>query len=1131
MWRILKKIFIIILILLLSIVCIVELVISSRKFEIKYDELTLRYDYSTINDSIPEGKSGIMLISEINGSQKINAPIPGRYIIQDMSSEIYQLIDRNEYINYMWCCDANGVILCFSNYYCSIVLNNRLIGTYNFTYNDGEILLYDNSNVYVSYKCDFMYSLHERATESTTESTTEPIHTTNTIEPEDVFINTQEEPVDILSELILEKGWEIVISLIVTVGSLLFYNGSVFFLIYKKYKKRLREKLFPKEHNWFGNNSPVDVYISAKVYVKGKYQEYNLLDYFRSAMLKTNSCYVILGDAGEGKTFSLSRLALAIIECFSMEKSRKMEYKQINRLVPIMIGYSELTDCHNKAEIIGRIYDTICVASELSKVRKFLYRKGKVTRVIEKYLSQGRFVVMIDGYDEVENIDRRLELSQILESFMNDYDKCNFVLTSRTKIYENERFSNILEDHMLYLSPLSKDKIYRFIQKWDFPEGKSRGDLYQRIINTPQLEDVSSNPLLLTMITYTYCNSNDLSFKSKTDIYRQCCECLLSKWESEKKIRKRLIRFRTINSLEIKIDLLSVFSYELYSLKKPYLHEDELLKLWSEHPKEKSHFHGKARDVLDDILNQSGILESINGNVKFRHRSFYEYFTAIYMAKNGCDINVLYDNAFSKQNILFFYLSIIDSVEIVTAFIADNMQYTKLISNILIERKITDNRVAESAIVSILDDLTYSDLNDIQSICYIAKQYQPFASVIKSKLIKIISTNNDKHIRINVIIGLMMFCDKNLMKKIFAEYVMQIDIEYLVRYSGETISDIAYFIMLLFEDKRDQIVFIEQLAKSYRFEAIYNIYVKSNGNKNIRNLAIMGMLYLSKSPELLNWLCAKHFYNSMSSVDRKESERLCVEYGWVDSRLSKRSLDNLFALVYLCERVLLEGFKPNISLIENKISFLLCYIISNKKKRLFYELINIQNLHMKSVIELEFHWQLLKKRRKKKIVINGIINMTLINRLISIVYVASIVIQMYISLFNYITINELSSDGWLCLNETYRYTAPFVDGKYILVSIALFLVVKLYNYLLKKIDYNYLPILLSFAFSLVIFMVYSTLICNIGYRLLTLLAFLIISLLEVIKHKNNYPSLKEPQYSCVVSYLDNGFSFYNIEVG
>ena len=233
---------------------------------------------------------------------------------------------------------------------------------------------------------------------------------------------------------------------------------------------------------------------------------------------------------------------------------------------------------------------------------------------------------MFDGYDEITDGIMRRKCSKALISFMKKYSKCHYVVTSRLSIYEYEKFNNISTSETLYISPLSKEQIHEFLKKWLYPKGKSSIELYNRIIRTVQIENVVSNPLLLTMLTHVYSSSDFKFTNSRLDLYSNCTKCLLEQWDAEKTKRKRIVRHISVDT-EVKVKLLAYFAHNLYIRNINAISKNELSQLFTKHPLEKSCFHGQAPKIIDEMLSQSGILEKMdNNNIRFRHRSFYEYF-------------------------------------------------------------------------------------------------------------------------------------------------------------------------------------------------------------------------------------------------------------------------------------------------------------------------------------------------------------------------------------------------------------------------------------------------------------------------------------------------------------------------
>lgn len=1131
------KKFITVLIIIPSSICIFATLTKSTSFNFEPTNLRFRSDYSSMYDQFPPNHVKIIKLEIIVHLNNTAIDISGEYIKNQTDSNTKKRID--DYIDSYYIPFANydNTILCFSERTLYIITANNYesINTFEFIYNDNSLRIYDEFGHCDVYNCTFKYNdedFYSNNSQISNNINDDTNTSTGELKPQTIQ-ESESKFISFLKNIIIPWLWEIVCAVLFSILICVIIFSRMSFILYRKYKKNLKTNIFPREHTWFGNNTPTEIYISTKVFIGDTCQEYGLLEYFSSAIMQDVSKYVILGNAGEGKTFSLSRLILALLDCFSIDKNNKNARKKIKKLIPVLLNFSQLSDCKSNDDLINVIYKNISDSVKLKSniINKIIYfrYKSKMINTIEHYLNLGRFILLIDGYDEIANTEDRLHTSKMLMDFMNEFDKCNFIMTSRTQIYEKEKFLNISPENTLYLSPLTKEQIHKFVSKWNFPNGKSSSDLFQRIVNTKQLEGIITNPLLLTMVTHTYSSSNISTFNSKTELYKSCCNCLLSEWENNKVFFKRIIRYNTIKNPNIKIELLSSLAYELYLSNSPSLEEERVLQIWANHPKENSYFHGQTQNVLDDIINQSSILERTNDSIRFRHKSFYEYFIALYFSQNNYDIKKLYENILSNLNILFFYFSLVPDEKIVTDFILNNSEYKKLICDIILERHIKYNTVIENIVDPIIDKTSFINLTDVQTLGYIAKQYPVVAQKIEDVLLKKLSSTNNKTERINVLIGLLIFCNKELLSSIFDKYISKIDIEYLVEYSGESINDFACLIVQLLEDNDHKINFIESLAKSFRFDAIYNIY--NNSSNEIKDFAVIGLLYMGKEPELLNWLYTKKFADSITPNEQNQVNNIKENYGWENDRLSDEALTNLYTLTYLSSQVILNGFRPNMELVENKLAFLLCLLISDSKGELYYELLNIDNLYIKSYVELTYHWNLIKRSKKKSNFLRkGIIDTVSINRIIIALVLSLILIQMLIIVINCSNLNELSNEGWIFVNINSNSLFPF-NTLYILMIGLFFMVIRSFNELLKKFEYNFFTITASFAFSLITFILFCIVIYNITFRLLTLLSMIMVSILEIIKHKNNYPSLKEPQYSKIINFLNDEYHFNDIHIG
>lgn len=185
-----------------------------------------------------------------------------------------------------------------------------------------------------------------------------------------------------------------------------------------------------------------------------------------------------------------------------------------------------------------------------------------MTQKIDRELYKGKFLVLIDGYDEV-NDEEKVRISQILLEFVKEYQKCYVIITSRTAVYANEKFNDISENRILRLAPLNKEKILEFLLKWNFEGEQSQWEIYERIVNNYQLERLAQNPLLLTLIAYLYEKEELVVPKTISDFYDNSMNCLLEDWEEQK---KTLVNRHKVKS-EAKIMALQNLANKVYKIK------------------------------------------------------------------------------------------------------------------------------------------------------------------------------------------------------------------------------------------------------------------------------------------------------------------------------------------------------------------------------------------------------------------------------------------------------------------------------------------------------------------------------------------------------------------------------------
>ena len=129
-----------------------------------------------------------------------------------------------------------------------------------------------------------------------------------------------------------------------------------------------------------------------------------------------------------------------------------------------------------------------------------------------------------------------------------------------------------------------------------------------------------------------YESKQDLPEK-RADIYKQCIETLLEKWDTTRDIRRRR-KFKT----EYKQQLLTEIAWHFHIRPKRYNHENELLKVIADFLPTVNLSSSESKAILHEIEAENGLLkEQAHEWHGFLHLTLQEYFVAQYLdnTKNG----------------------------------------------------------------------------------------------------------------------------------------------------------------------------------------------------------------------------------------------------------------------------------------------------------------------------------------------------------------------------------------------------------------------------------------------------------------------------------------------------------------
>ncbi|WP_375558698.1 NACHT domain-containing protein [Bernardetia sp. OM2101] len=338
-----------------------------------------------------------------------------------------------------------------------------------------------------------------------------------------------------------------------------------------------------------------DIYFPIKATYKSLNTDFSDLD----KLFDDYSNITLVGSAGSGKTTLVKYIFLETIK----SQSR----------IPILIELRRLNQYEGNFEKLL-----------LDKIVKLGAKSSN--KIVERALKKGKFLFLLDGYDEIYS-EKKQEINAQIEDFVDKYSKNKFVITTRqgSGIENFDRFTDFK------VCSLSDSDITNFVAK--VVNEEERKEAIFNVIKNPQHNNYTEylrNPLLLSMFILAFESHPEIPEK-KSAFYRNVFDTLYSKHDGFTKnsfAREK----KTQLTREDFEDILSRFSYLTlkegkYSFTEEYL-TDVLQKI-----NKFSNYNYNTSYLIEDLHTAISILLLDGLEYTFPHRSLQEYFTALFISK------------------------------------------------------------------------------------------------------------------------------------------------------------------------------------------------------------------------------------------------------------------------------------------------------------------------------------------------------------------------------------------------------------------------------------------------------------------------------------------------------------------
>ena len=336
---------------------------------------------------------------------------------------------------------------------------------------------------------------------------------------------------------------------------------------------------------------------------------------------------IITGPGGIGKSMLLKHLLL-----------EASDRKDSGGFIPIFTSLKEFNADYSCLED--------CIYNENDSMLAVSLDKFKTD------LKKGGFLLLLDGLDEV-SYQNMLVFDRLLEKFIKENPRNQIVMSSRpyTDFVSYKRFT------VLKLLPLRKEQSVELIEK--IPYNANRPEIKREFISRIQSsqfdkhQDFISNPLLLTIMFMTFEQYGRIADRIHV-FYNDAYQTMYWKHDRDNNHNHERV-FKTGFDCDTFAEYLSEFCAKSYFDNKFIFSWNEIDRVYQGLSLNKNtKDHHPTKDFIDDLSDNLCLMYRTNDGYDFYHRSFQEYFCALYFSNDKTDTQLanfasLYSDMRSKK--------------------------------------------------------------------------------------------------------------------------------------------------------------------------------------------------------------------------------------------------------------------------------------------------------------------------------------------------------------------------------------------------------------------------------------------------------------------------------------------------
>lgn len=333
---------------------------------------------------------------------------------------------------------------------------------------------------------------------------------------------------------------------------------------------------------------------------------------------------VLIGAAGLGKSTTLNYLFCNYENLYGVNALKlKIDLKEYAKDI-----------VEDKKDILW------CLATEFYKrIKRTKLQFADVEKIIASFLDRGDCLVILDALDEISTQAMRNIVRSEISNFCELYYLNRVIISTREVGYLRNKF----DDSFLHIkiNEFNKTQIKKYSRNWfktNYKQGEFK-DFWQKFdaeVEKSKCSNLIRNPIVLILALVIFDIEKNLPNR-RVEFYKKCIDTFLVVREDRKAAFQMTEKIKNILADDLVVPKIAHYKFEHVNEDARYKFTDEEVKnaiMDAIEVPDKINWREPVKQYARYLIDRTELLGEVDDDrFDFAHKTFYEYFLAVYFSK------------------------------------------------------------------------------------------------------------------------------------------------------------------------------------------------------------------------------------------------------------------------------------------------------------------------------------------------------------------------------------------------------------------------------------------------------------------------------------------------------------------